>query len=81
MHEFSLAQGLHGQLLDLVREHDMKRVRSAEVCIGKSAGIVTESFLFGVNVLIEQYQQTKGMKLNITEDTGADLILKQVQLE
>jgi hydrogenase nickel incorporation protein HypA/HybF len=81
MHEFSLAQGLHGQLLNLVREHAMERVRSAEVCIGENAGIVVESFLFGVNVLIEQNDQTQGMKLRVVEDYGSDLILIRVQLE
>lgn len=79
MHEFSLAQGLHDQLLDLVREYDADRITRAEVCIGDNAGIVVESFVFGCNVLIEQFAETKGMELVITTDNGDDLMLMQVE--
>lgn len=81
MHEFSLAQGLHTQLLDLVREHDMERVRMAEVCIGANAGIVEESFLFGFNVLAEQHKETKGIDLVIIHNDSTDLILQRLELE
>ncbi|MCP3887855.1 MAG: hydrogenase maturation nickel metallochaperone HypA [Desulfobulbaceae bacterium] len=81
MHEFSLAQGLHSQLLDLVREHDMVRVKKAIVLIGENAGIVVDSFVFGVNVLLEQYPETKGMELVIEHDNGQDLILQSLELE
>lgn len=81
MHEFSLAQGLHDQLLDLAREHNAKRILTAEVLIGDNAGIVVESFLFGCNVLIEQYAETKGMELVVKHDPGEDLMLMRVEFE
>lgn len=81
MHEFSLAQGLHDQLLALIREHDMKRVLKAEVIVGENAGIVAESFVFGLNVLKEQYDATKAMEFVIQSDDSKDLILSKVELE
>jgi len=81
MHEFSLAQGLHTQLMDLVREHGMTRVRMAEIVVGNNAGIVEESFLFGFNVLVEQYDETKGIDLVVTHDESSDLILQRLELE
>jgi len=79
MHEFSLAQGLHDQLLDLAREHDAKKILKAEILIGDNAGIVVESFVFGCNVLIEQFAETKGMELVINNDAGEDLMLMRVE--
>lgn len=81
MHEFSLAQGLHDQLLDLAREHRVAKVLQAEVLVGGESGIVVESFVFGFNVLAEQSEVTKGMALVIEPDSGADLILQNVKLE
>lgn len=81
MHEFSLAQGLHGQLLDLAREHGVEKVLKAEVRIGSNAGVVEESFVFGFNVVAGQDPKTTGMELIITRDEGRDLILMQVQLQ
>lgn len=81
MHEFSLAQGLHNQLLDLAREHNCKKILFAEVGVGKNAGIVVESFSFGVNVMISQSDITKNMKVDIIENEGDDLILQRVELE
>ncbi len=81
MHEFSLAQGLHNQLLDLAREHQVAKVLKAEVCVGVNAGIVVESFVFGFNVLAEDNQVTQGMNLIIKTDSGQDLVLMQVELE
>lgn len=81
MHEFSLAQGLHNQLLALVSEHQVVTILKAEVCIGDNAGIVVESFVFGFNVLAEQSEMTKGMNLVIETDSGKDLILMRVELE
>ena len=57
MHEFSLAQGLHNQLMDLRHEHQATKVLEAEVSIGADAGIVVESFVFGFNVLAEVFQK------------------------
>jgi Zn finger protein HypA/HybF involved in hydrogenase expression len=81
MHEFSLAQGLHTQLMDLVCEYEMKSVRMVEVCIGANAGIVEESFLFGFNVLAGQFEETKGINLVVIHDDGTDLILQRLELE
>ncbi len=81
MHEFSLAQGLHSQLLQLARQHEVDKITKAIVSIGKDAGIVVESFSFGVNVLKEQHEITRGMEIDIIEDAGKDLILQKVTLE
>lgn len=81
MHEFSLAQGLHDQLLDLARQHNCKKILFAEVGVGKNAGIVVESFSFGVNVMISQSEITRGMEVEITENDGSDLVLQRVELE
>ncbi len=81
MHEFSLAQGLHTHLMDLVRGHGMKRVRMAEIVVGNNAGIVEESFLFGFNVLVEQFDETKDIDLVVTRDESSDLILQRLELE
>jgi Zn finger protein HypA/HybF involved in hydrogenase expression len=45
MHEFTLAQGLHSQLLELAYEHQVAKVLKAEVAVGDNAGIVIESFV------------------------------------
>jgi len=79
MHEFSLAQGLHDQLLDLAREHDAKKILKAEILIGDNAGIVVDSFVFGCNVLIEQFAETRNMELVINHDAGEDLMLMRVE--
>lgn len=81
MHEFSLAQGLHGQLLDLAREHRVEKVIKAEVRIGDQAGIVEESFVFGFNVVAGQDPRTEGMELLISRDEGKDLILMKVEMQ
>ena len=81
MHEFSLAQGLHGQLLDLARKHGVEKILRAEVRIGENAGIVEESFVFGFHVLAGQDPRTTGMELLISRDEGSDLLLMKVELE
>lgn len=81
MHEFSLAQGLHSQLMDLVSEHEMRSVKKVEICIGENAGIVEESFLFGFDVLVQQYDETKGLELVVLHDDSSDLILQRLELE
>ena len=80
MHEFSLAQGLHGQLLALAREHKAEKILRAEILIGSNAGIVEESFVFGFNVLAGQDPATNGMDLVISRDDGTDLMLMKVEL-
>ncbi len=81
MHEFSLAQGLHSQLVDLVDEHGSNKVLKAEVSIGKDAGIVVESFTFGFDVVAGQHKKTEGMKLEIIDDDSKDIMLQRVELE
>jgi Zn finger protein HypA/HybF involved in hydrogenase expression len=81
MHEFSLAQGLHNQLVDLADENGVDKILKAEVLIGDNAGIVEESFVFGFNVLAEQHDVTTGMQLIIENDSGKDLMLMRVELE
>lgn len=81
MHEFSLALGLHGQLLDLAKEHGVTRIRQAEVSVGRNSGIVVESFTFGFDVVAQQNEVTQGMLLDIVPDDGSDLMLMRVELE
>lgn len=80
MHEFSLAQGLHDQLVALAEQHT-SMIRSAVVGVGDSAGIVVDSFVFGFNVLAEQHPATRGMKLVIESQDGNDLVLQTAELE
>ena len=80
MHEFSLAQGLHDQLLDLAREHQVEKVLKVEICIGDNAGIVVESFVFGFNVLASQNYVTKETELIVESDDGKDLVLLRLEL-
>lgn len=81
MHEFTLAQGLHSQLLELASEHQGAKVLRAEIAVGENAGIVTESFVFGFKVLADEDAVTKGMDLVIVTDSGRDLVLLRVELE
>ncbi len=81
MHEFTLAQGLHSQLLELAHEHGIAKVLKAEVAVGDDAGIVTESFTFGFRVLADEDEMTEGMDLVIVPDSGKDLVLLRVELE
>jgi Zn finger protein HypA/HybF involved in hydrogenase expression len=81
VHEFSLAQGLHWQLLDLAKEHKVDKIIRAEVLIGRNAGVVEESFVFGFNVLAGQDPKTEGIELIITRDDGRDLMLMKVELQ
>lgn len=81
MHEFSLAQGLHNQLVSLAKDNSVEKILKADILIGDNAGIVVESFVFGFNVLAEQHGVTVGMELNIENDSGKDLMLMRVELQ
>ncbi|MGB3210285.1 MAG: hydrogenase/urease maturation nickel metallochaperone HypA [Desulforhopalus sp.] len=81
MHEFSLAQGLHNQLMDLVDEHRQAKVLKAEIMIGDNAGIVVDSFLFGFDVLARESGVTRGMELVTRTNSGKDLVLLRVELQ
>ena len=59
MHELSLAQSLISQLLDLVKEHQAKRVTRVSVTIGPFSGIVRDSFEFGFNAVKLSHQGTR----------------------
>ncbi|MGL1930229.1 MAG: hydrogenase/urease maturation nickel metallochaperone HypA [Desulfotalea sp.] len=80
MHEFSLAQGLHDQVMDLVRENKVEKVIEIEICVGDNAGIVVESFLFGFNVIAGQNTATKDAELVVNTDDGKDLMLMKLEL-
>ena len=81
MHEFTLAQGLHSQLLELASENRAVKVLKAEIAVGDNAGIVIESFVFGFRILADEDEVTKGMKLAIDSDSGQDMVLLRVELE
>lgn len=81
MHEFSLAQGLHNQLVDLAQKNSTLKILKATVLVGENAGIVVESFVFGFTILAEQHDTTSGMQLIIESGTGDDLMLMRVELE
>jgi len=67
VHEFSLAQGLFDQLLQLADTHRAEKIIRVRVEIGKLSGIVTDSFSFGFEVLAEEKELTRGAVLDITE--------------
>ncbi|MBU0961770.1 MAG: hypothetical protein KKD01_16140 [Proteobacteria bacterium] len=81
MREFSLAQGLHAQLLGLAVRHQAVKIRKAEICVGSNAGIVVDSFNCGLNALIKQNVSTRDMDLVIRRDSSNDLMLMSVELE
>lgn len=81
MHEFSLAQGLHNQLIDLAQKHSALKILKAIVLVGDNAGIVVESFVFGFNILAEQHDATLGMQLIIESGSADDLMLMRVEFE
>ena len=66
MHEFSLAQGLHVQLLQLAEEHGAGAISVVRVEIGSLAGIVVDSFSFGFEVLARQNKRTENAVLEIS---------------
>lgn len=79
MHEFSLAQGLHDQILDLAAKHQAVKILKAEICVGSDTGIAVHPFSCGLNALIEQNESTRDMDLAIIRDSSNDLILKRVE--
>lgn len=71
MHEFSLAQGLMGQLLQLAEQNKATRIIKVKVTIGRLSGIVADSFSFGFEALSEENSLTKNAVLEITETEPA----------
>ena len=71
MHEFSLAQGLMTQLLQLAEQHKATRVLTVKVTIGRLSGIVADSFSFGFETLSGENPLTKNAVLEITETEPA----------
>ena len=67
MHEFSLAQGLLNQLLQLADKHRAEKIIRVRVEIGSMSGIVVDSFSFGFEVLSKENDLTRGAVLDITE--------------
>lgn len=71
MHEFSLAQGLMSQLIQLAEQHKANRIIKVNVTIGKLSGIVSDSFSFGFEALTCENPLTKNAVLEITETEPA----------
>ena len=71
MHEFSLAQGLMSQLLQLAEQHGATKIITVRVTIGKLSGIVADSFSFGFEALVTESRLTKDAVLEITETEPA----------
>lgn len=67
MHEFSLAQGLMGQLLALADQHNASKICNVHVSVGSLSGIVADSFAFGFEILTRENPLTKDATLQITE--------------
>lgn len=66
MHEFSLAQGLHSQLLQLAEQHQAARISTVRIEVGSLSGIVVDSFSFGFEVLAKNNPLTVNTVLEIT---------------
>ena len=66
MHEFSLAQGLFTQLLQLAEQHQATKIAIVRVNIGSLAGIVVDSFSFGFEVLSRESKLTENAVLEIS---------------
>lgn len=81
MHELSLAQGLLGQLTELVETHKASSVLTVRVNIGSMAGIVVDSFVFGFDAIKVEYDSTKFAELEIEKVEGDEMILAQVVME
>ncbi len=81
MHEFSLAQGLTRQLVDLASLHAVQKICTVRVAIGTRSGIVVDSFSFGFEVLAKETTLIRDAVLEISEPDGDDLILLQVEME
>jgi len=67
VHEFSLAQGLFKQILQLAATHRADKILIVRVEIGKLSGIVVDSFSFGFEVLARENGLTTEAVLDITE--------------
>lgn len=81
MHELSLAQALLEQLDELVRAHHARRIVRVEVAIGRQAGIVTDSFVFGFDAIKKTLPSTREAVLGVTAASGRDLVLSRVEME
>ncbi|MFP7756355.1 hydrogenase/urease maturation nickel metallochaperone HypA [Thermodesulfobacteriota bacterium B35] len=81
MHELSLAQGLLEQLDELARRHHADQILRVEVAIGREAGIVTDSFVFGFNAIKKTLPSTRTTILAVTATGGRDLVLGRVEME
>jgi hydrogenase nickel incorporation protein HypA/HybF len=65
MHEISLVQGLLGQLHELARENNKKKVISVRMEIGPLSGVVIDSFQFGFDILAKDDPLTSEAELII----------------
>ena len=67
MHEFSLAQGLFSQILQLAESHGAQKIITVRVEVGKLSGIVVDSFSFGFEILSKEKKLTENAILEIRE--------------
>jgi len=75
VHEFSLAQGLMRQLVDLAEQHQAAKIITVRVTIGRLSGIVADSFSFGFETLAAENPLTEYAVLEITETEPAQRCL------
>ncbi len=71
MHEMSLVQGLLGQLDELAKTHDKKKVISVVMEIGANSGVVIDSFQFGFDILSKENPLTSEAKLIVESPLAA----------
>jgi hydrogenase nickel incorporation protein HypA/HybF len=81
VHELSLVQGLIAQLAELAHNHEAKRINAVRVSIGKTSGIVMDSFMFCFEALKPESTLISNALLEIKEVDGSDLVLMQVEME
>jgi len=81
MHEFTLAQNLLAQLLELADQHQARKIIRVEIHLGESSNIVADSFQFGFDVLSKENEICNSAELVLQATEGSDLILARVEME
>ncbi|MBC8208173.1 MAG: hydrogenase maturation nickel metallochaperone HypA [Desulfobulbaceae bacterium] len=67
MHEFSLVQGLMGQLETLAAENGAERILLVTMEIGPFSGVVVDSFRFGFEALAPLTPLTRNARLIVLQ--------------
>ncbi|MDH4319125.1 MAG: hydrogenase/urease maturation nickel metallochaperone HypA [Desulfobulbaceae bacterium] len=81
MHEFTLAQNLLAQLLELADQHQARKIIRVVIHLGESSNIVADSFQFGFDVLSKENAICNCAELVLQPTAGSDLILARVEME